>query len=236
MTGIAKNEMTVPFCMTEKEKADYLNSQHGIDKAERNLQKIPEHFQPQNGHDVSVFLKQNANTPSRGAALVKTVREILDKDKTTKIVVFADGRIGAGAMAKQFLDDSGLGCTTLEEGGGADIRRNNELEDKRRPRVLVLQFDSAAGLNLQTECYNLILFTPLYVGDGGMTGDPVHDVSTEQQAIGRVYRPGQPRPQVNVFRLEMRGPNNERIMDGHLIDRNNSVTFLEAATNTADEE
>ena len=53
-----------------------------------------------------------------------------------------------------------------------------------------------------------------------MSGDPVFDVSTEQQAIGRVFRPGQPRPEVNVFRLEMRGPNDERIMDGHLIDRN----------------
>lgn len=41
MVGITKVEPVVPFSMTEEEKVAYLNSQHGIDKNERNLEKIP---------------------------------------------------------------------------------------------------------------------------------------------------------------------------------------------------
>lgn len=65
--------------------------------------------------------------------------------------------------------------------------------------MLVLHFEHAAGLNLQMECHNIILFTPLYVGDGGVTSDPVADASTEVQAIGRVYRMGQTKPQVLTY-------------------------------------
>ena len=59
----------------------------------------------------------------------------------------------------------------------------------------------------------MILYSPLYVGDGGLTGDAVADASTEQQAIGRVFRPGQLRPEVSVFRIEPRGPLSRWIFD-----------------------
>ncbi|KAL3937084.1 MAG: hypothetical protein SGARI_002285, partial [Bacillariaceae sp.] len=210
----------------------------------RSLAIVPENFDPSHGHDVSKFLKQNAKSPSRGKALVETVKGILDKDSTTKIVVFADGRIGAGLEAQNFLDDSGLGCTCLID---EDVQRQNELiayyqraditeADKKRPRVLLLHFEHAAGLNLQTECFNLILYTPLYVGEGGVSGNAVDDVSTEQQAIGRVYRPGQLRNEVNIFRLEMQGPEGEECLDGHLIRRNTDAQTLCAATNTVEED
>lgn len=83
------------------------------------------------------------------------------------------------------------GCLVLDQKG------------RKRPRVLVLHFDHAAGLNLRQECYNLILYYPLYVGDGGLTGDAVADASTEQPASGRVFRPGKLRPEVFVYRIEL---------------------------------
>jgi hypothetical protein len=199
-------------------------------------------------HDISRFLKQNASTLSRGKALVDTCRGILEKDPTTKIIVFADGRIGAGAMVQQYLDeDEHLGCTCLEYGPDANIEHNNAIiafyqradmtdEDRSRPRTLVLHFEHAAGLNLQSESYNLILYSPLYVGDGGITGDPVADASTEQQAIGRVFRPGQNRKTVFVYRLEMKGPEGEPCLDSYLIDRNTSKEILDATTNAAEED
>jgi hypothetical protein len=45
--------------------------------------------------------------------------------------------------------------------------------------VLVLNFEQAAGLNLQATCYNLIFFAPLYRGGGGKTSNELADVSTE---------------------------------------------------------
>ena len=92
----------------------------------------------------------------------------------------------------------------------------------------------AAGLNLQMECYNLVLFSPLYIGSGGVTGNAVSDTSTELQAIGRVYRPGQPKEKVNVFRIELLGPDGEECLDGKLIRRNTDQETVEMAINSAD--
>ena len=107
-------------------------------------------------------------------------------------------------------------------------------EDKKRPRILVLHFEHAAGLNLQSECYNLIFYCPLYIGSGGATSDPVSDVSTELQATGRVYRPGQQHPIVNVFRIEVQGPNKEECLDRQLIRRNTDKETLAMAVNASD--
>jgi hypothetical protein len=121
---------------------------------------------------------------------------MLNDDPTTKIVVFADGSIGAGVAARDHLNHCGLGCTWLDSADSVRVK-NKKIswyqtgdatdEDSKRPRVLVLHFAHAAGLNLQTECYNVILFSPLYVGVGGASADPVTDTSTELQAIGRRF-------------------------------------------------
>jgi hypothetical protein len=188
------------------------------------------------------FTKQNANLPSRGKNLVETCRKILAQDTnsaTTKIVVFTDGRIGAGDCARHFLEESGLASTWLspddsvqEENQKISFFQRPDVteEDRKRPHILVLHFDHAGGLNLQQECYNLILYSPLYVGDGGMTDDPVADSSQEQQAIGRVFRPGQSSSKVYVYRLECRGTKDEECLDGCLIRRNTDEQTL-AATN-----
>ena len=100
----------------------------------------------------------------------------------------------------------------------------------------MLHFAHAAGLNLQTECYNLILFCPLYTGIGGTSGDPVVDVSTEEQAIGRVHRPGQTHSKVMVYRIEVRGPDNEESLDGMLIRRNTDEATKRMAINCGDDD
>ena len=169
-----------------------------------------------------------------------------DGNSRTKIIVFTDGRIGAGEAAREFLmEEEGLGCTGLDADDSVQVK-NKKLawyqyadvteEDKVRPRVLVLHFAHAAGLNLQAECNNMILYTPLYVGIGSTSGDAVSDASTELQAIGRVFRPGQPKSTVNVYRLEILPPDSEgdEALDSHLIRRNTDKETIQMAVNADD--
>ena len=230
--------------MTEAEGRLYLKSQSGIPSGKKSFAISPEEFDISAGHDIVKFLRQNADLACRKQKLVEICGRILEKDKSTKIVVFADGRIGAGIAAREALcAENGPGCTWLDESDSIE-QRNLKIswyqhgdatqEDKQRPRVLLLHFEHAAGLNLQTECYNMILFTPLYVGEGGANSDPVSDVSTELQAMGRVYRPGQTHNVVNVYRIEVRGPNDEECLDGQLIRRNTDEETRAMAMNASD--
>ena len=82
----------------------------------------------------------------------------------------------------------------------------------------------------------MILYTPLYVGIGSTSGDAVSDASTELQAIGRVFRPGQPKSTVNVYRLEILPPDSEgdEALDSHLIRRNTDKETIQMAVNADD--
>jgi hypothetical protein len=179
----------------------------------------------------------------RKKKLVEICHTVVKEGKTTKIIVLADGRIFGGFSAREALMTEGIGCTWLD--GSDSIETLNQKiswyqhgdateEYRARPRILILHFEHAAGLNLQSECSNLILFSPLYIGSGGANSDPVSDVSTELQAIGRVYRPGQTKPVVNVFRIEVRGPNDEECIDGRLIRRNTDEETKAMAVNSSD--
>lgn len=230
--------------MTSEEGQLYLGSMSGIPTKDRSFSIQPADFDVSAGHDITKFLRQNAKMACRGRALVEICKGILSEDETTKIIVFADGAIGGGVAAREFLSaEDGLGCTWLDSADSVQVKNEKIAwyqsgdvteEDRARPRVLVLNFEHAAGLNLQTESNNLILFTPLYVGEGGTTGDAVADASTELQAIGRVYRPGQTKQQVNVYRIEIRSPHNEECLDGQLIRRNIDEETVAMATNAAD--
>lgn len=263
MEGIELVSERCSVKMSADEKKLYLKSQSGIPASKQSFAISPEEFDVTAGHDISKFLRQNAALESRGQELVRICRKILSrpshdeqravvdgslmvkpKPAGQKIVVFTDGAIGAGNAARKFLDRSGLGCTFLESGDSTETK-NQKIswyqrgdateEDRKRPRVLVLHYDHAAGLNLQTECADLIFFTPLYVGNGGSTSNPVDDTSTELQAIGRVFRAGQPNPQVHVWRIEVLGDNGEECLDGQLIRRNTDEDTISMAVSTGDE-
>ena len=243
MEGITLIDRRRVVRMSEAEKQAYLDSQSGISAVNKSLSIKPEDFDPTAGHDISKFLRQNSHLPCRGEALVSICKQILKQDASTKIVVFADGRIGAGIAARDFLIGSGLGCTWLDAQDSIEVKNKKiawyqssdaTREDIERPRVLVLHFAHAAGLNLQSECYNLILFSPLYVGEGGPSGDPVADASTELQAIGRVYRPGQTHPNVFLYRIEVQGPEGEECLDGMLIRRNTDKETQSMAINSGE--
>ena len=52
----------------------------------------------------------------------------------------------------------------------------------------------------------------------------------EQQAIGRVLRPGQRNPVCYVYRLELKGPAGETTIDAELLARNTSKEAIDQAT------
>jgi hypothetical protein len=245
MNNIVLEEEICPVRMTTKEKALYLQSQSGISDDKKSLSVGVEEFDVTAGHDITRFLRQNVSPSSRKQELSRIVGKILEKDSTTKIVVFTDGRIGGGVAAREALFEAGLGCTWLDPEQDSVKRRCEKIswyqrgdattEDQQRPRVLVLHFEHAAGLNLQSECYNLILFSPYYEGAGGTTSDPVADTSTELQAIGRVHRPGQPKPVVKLYRIHVSGPDGEECLDGQLIRRNTDPENVNKAINAGDD-
>ena len=115
-------------------------------------------------HNIHQFLIQNGSLESRGEKRVRICHKFLFRqgEEHVKIVIFTDGRIGAGHAARKALDRSSLGCTFLEADDSVETY-NRKIswyqtgdateEDRSRPRVLVLHYDHAAGLNLQTECH-----------------------------------------------------------------------------------
>jgi hypothetical protein len=227
--------------MTQEEKGLYISSMKGIPASKRSLGIGLEDFED---CSIASFLKQNASLKSRGEELVRICKEILSKDPKTKIIVFTDGSIDAGIAACTVLNnEEGLGCTSLSQGDSNEIKnekiswyQNGDAteEDQARPRILVLHFEHCAGLNLQTECNNLVLFGPLYTGTGGTNSDAVADASSELQAIGRVYRAGQTKNEVNVYKIIVEGPKGEELLDGQLIRRNTNDETVAMATNAAD--
>ena len=73
----------------------------------------------------------------------------------------------------------------------------------------------------------------VYSGDGGIESDPVGDASTELQAIGRVYRAGQRKNQVNVFKIVVNGPNGEETLDKQILRRNTDENHVAMAINAS---
>ena len=101
-------------------------------------------------------------------------------------------------------------------------------EDRKRPRVLLLDFSQAAGHNLQKASHNVIIYDPYYTGS-----DAVGDASVEEQAIGRVKRQGQLRD-VTVTRIVVQSPEGQDCVDKWIVERNTDPEVLAAATSNFD--
>ena len=108
--------------------------------------------------------------------------------------------------------------------GQAEMMLDQLESDRKRPRVLILPFAHAAGHNFQYVSSHVILFAPLYEGE-----DAVAATAKEQQAMGRVFRPGQRSP-VQVYRIVLQGPKGEATLDREMIARNRDEKTIQAAT------
>lgn len=187
------------------------------------------------------LLELNARSKARQEALVSTIQSIHSNDdagSAAKIIVFADVLHGGYDSACQALGNGGIRYVAISEED--TIERQNEKiswfrhidvtsDEKSRPRVLVLNFEQAAGHNLQAACHNVILYEPKYSGGA----DALADVSVEEQAIGRVYRQGQSRD-VNLVRIALTGPDGETSIDDWIIKRNTDENILQQATSNFD--
>lgn len=213
---------TVVRKMSAESGRAYLAGMSGIPTADRGFGLTHNQFDPAVGADFRKLLKVNAGLPERGKALCDTVTSILEREPGTKILVFVDGSLDAGDRAREFLEAEKIACDWLDTLNDSNQEQNEKIgrfstvdtteEEKARPRVLILNFEHAAGLNLQAACHDLIFFTPLYSGLG-LQGDQVGDCSTELQAIGRIHRIGQT-SDVRIWRLTVHGPDGEANADG----------------------
>jgi len=171
------------------------------------------------------LLNQLAITVERGKQLQCIIEQIhLEKGNLAKVAVFAAAGAAVDAARKAMKDNS----ITITEVGDSNFhafaRPDVTVEDKAKPRIALLTFDQATGLNLQHSCSDIVLFAPLYTGS-----DPVTSCGQEQQAIGRVHRLGQSKP-VSVYRIIVTGPNDEETLDSVLLKRNTAEKTKQAVT------
>eukprot|EP00977_Amphora_coffeiformis_P008979 scaffold2033_cov164-Amphora_coffeaeformis.AAC.18 len=189
------------------------------------------------GEKVGDALSVTAASKARHATLKETIDAILQDKPDTKIVVFANSSYGGYDSALIALNASGHKfCHVSDE---SSVEKQNDIiswfrhvdateDERKRPRILLLSFEQAAGHNLQEACHNVIMYDPYYSGT-----DAVADASVEEQAVGRVMRQGQT-SDVTVFRIVLKGPNGERCLDDWIIERNLRDDVLRAATSNFD--
>jgi hypothetical protein len=136
------------------------------------------------GEETENIIGITATSTARQKALVDAISSILTKDPLTKIIVFATTHGYASACSA--LEKSPFHfCHVSNERDS--VERQNEIisyfrhldaneQERKRPRVLLLDFVQAAGHNLQAACHNVIMYDPIY-----STSDAVADVSVEEQ-------------------------------------------------------
>jgi len=185
------------------------------------------------GEKVSNALTVTASSKARHAALSEILDDIHNEEPNTKIIIFANAFYTGYKSALSSLQSSKHNFCHISDHDS--IKEQNEIiswfrhvdateEDRRRPRILLLSFEQAAGHNLQEACHHVIMYDPMYSGV-----DAVADASVEEQALGRVMRQGQ-KYDVTVTRIIVRGPNGERCLDDYIVDRNLDEDILRAAT------
>lgn len=174
---------------------------------------------------LSKLLDQLAVADERGQELQRIIEQIqLNKGKHVKVTVFAADGVAVDAARKAIMD-KGLKVTEFGDTDFDAFAQPDVIEaDKAKPRIALLTFDQAAGLNLQHSCSDIVLFAPLYTGS-----DPVTSCAKEQQAIGRVHRQGQTK-NVSVYRIILKGPRRQDTLDTVVLKRNTKEETIKAVT------
>ena len=172
--------------------------------------------------------------PERALKVANVVSEIYNQDNVGKIVVFAPDDPEAFrniCVALRAAKVGGISC--FDDLTSSSERREilrvfqsvDQLEtDIHNPRVLVLPFSHAAGHNFQYVSCQVVLCAPLWLGNA------VRSCANEQQAIGRVFRPGQRKQVCQVHRVLLAGPRGEKTIDHSIHQQNTDVHNIEAAT------
>jgi site-specific DNA-cytosine methylase/superfamily II DNA or RNA helicase len=209
--------------LNTKEFADYRRCLTGISGLSPSPQEVPCVVWQR-------LLNESVKSPARARALQDVVNSVhLRWGPLTKVVVFAEAG-EAQAAARAALAECSIAFTELPQDAehqGGIVKTFAHVDatdaDRARPRVLLLTFEQAVGLNLQHSCHHAVLFAPLW-GE-----DQVLACAQEQQAIGRIHRPGQ-KNDVHVYRLVVVGPKGEELVDQQVVRRNTSETLIAAAT------
>eukprot|EP00930_Biecheleria_cincta_P021338 TRINITY_DN1583_c0_g1_i3.p1 TRINITY_DN1583_c0_g1~~TRINITY_DN1583_c0_g1_i3.p1 ORF type:complete len:1977 (-),score=328.37 TRINITY_DN1583_c0_g1_i3:362-5602(-) len=175
--------------------------------------------------------EESARAEARAEALRRIIIDVQRSDgPTTKVVVFADfgAQLQAARSALMLMrkgpQDHAIFVEPCEDKALQAFMQQDVTEaDRLRPRVLLLSFEQAAGLNLQHSCFHAVLFAPL------SSDDEIHDCAREQQAIGRIHRPGQDKD-VNVWRIILQGPDEQPTIDTQILAQNTKPARIAAAT------
>lgn len=193
------------------------------------------------GDKATAVLSIASSSVARHAALLQIIDTIHEICEDRKILVFANPLFGGYKSARAALQSrfqsTGKNFCHIDE--SATVQEQNEIfswfrladaskEERKRPRILLLSFEQAAGHNLQESIHDVIFFDPMYSGT-----DAVADASVEEQAIGRVFRQGQ-KYDVSLTRIILKGPNGERCTDDWIVERNTNEDVLRAATSNFD--
>mmetsp|Transcript_16313 Transcript_16313/g.28556 ORF Transcript_16313/g.28556 Transcript_16313/m.28556 type:complete len:1878 (-) Transcript_16313:150-5783(-) len=170
-----------------------------------------------------------ASSSARIKALQSLIERVHKENSQTKIVVFAPEGAGMDAARRALQQLASRSSrrnffTQIGEPGQDAFAREDVLaSDAQTARILLLSYDEAAGLNLQYSCNHVVLFAPLDFDDD------VAACAQEQQAIGRVHRPGQ-KKDVHAYRIVVQGARGEETLDGRLVRRNTSSYLIQQAT------
>ena len=162
-----------------------------------------------------------AMAEERKAGLAACIAEIHKKEPAAKVLVFAPTKgFAQAAQAVSALKMKTEAINYSKDDQEAYSRLVVEFDEapsadyQSKCRVLLLDYEDGAGLNLQTGCHHVVLYAPL-AGTPNDNESIVAAVGKEQQSIGRVRRSGQ-KHKVGVHRLELIGPNEERTLDGQV--------------------
>lgn len=217
--------------MLESEGARFIKSIRSLDLSSYTV--TPDLL----GDKAADALTVTASSSARHSALFEIIDSIQGDEPQTKIIIFANAVYGGHMSALSALRSSGRPFCHVDD--NQSVLEQNEIiswfrhtdateEDRKRPRILLLSFNQAAGHNLQEACHHVIMYDPMF-----SSTDAVADTSVEEQALGRVMRQGQTED-VTCYRILVKGPDGERCLDDFIVERNLDENNLRAATSNFD--